>query len=121
MTTTLNTRRIDRARLAANMSHADLAFAVRHVTDGRLKPTEKSIRSWIKGKTAGGHTPREGAIAAIAAATGQSIEFFYEADSADDEEDARLLRDLALLPADLRQRLLERLERAGALAVTVAQ
>lgn len=107
----LNPKRIEKARLAANMSHADLAFAVRQATAGRLKPTEKSIRNWIKGKDAGGNNPREGVIAAIAAATGQSIEFFYEVD-ADDDEESRLLRDLQQLPADLRARVIERLDRA---------
>ena len=90
------------------MSHADLAFEIRRVSDGRLKPTEKSIRSWIKGE----HTPREGVVAAIAAATGQTIAFFYEPDSDDEEEESRLLRDLEQLPADLRARLIARLERA---------
>lgn len=111
--TFVNPRRIDRARLAANMSHADLAFAIRQQANGRIKPTEKSIRDWIKGRDAGGHTPRDGVVVAIAAVTGHPIEFFYELDPSDDEEDARLLRDLELLPADLRARVVERLQRAG--------
>lgn len=83
---TFNPRRIDRARLAANMSNADLAYAIRRVTDDRLKPSEQSIRRWTQGK----HAPREGVVAAIAAATGQEIAFFYQAD--DDEEDSRAMK-----------------------------
>lgn len=106
----LNPKRIDAARLAANMSNADLAFAVRHVSAGRLKPTEASVRRWIKGL----HVPREGVVAAIAAATGKEIGFFYESDGADEEEDADLLRELARLPADLRRRIERRLARSAA-------
>jgi len=92
------------------MSRADLAFAVRQVTNGRLKPTEQTIFRWSKGK----HLPREGAVAAIAAATGHDISFFFEQDDADDDEEADLLRDLAHLPADLRRRVERALHRARA-------
>lgn len=91
------------------MSRADLAYAVRRVTDGRLKPTEQAIGRWANGK----HTPREGLIAAIAAATGKEISFFYEPDG-DDDEEGDLLRDLEQLPADLRLRIERALRRARA-------
>lgn len=106
----LNPARIDKARLSANMSSADLAFAVRQVTGGRLKPTEQAIRRWAQGK----HTPREGVIAAIAVATDREIGFFYEADSADDDEDPHLMRDLQQLPEDLRLRIERALRRRTA-------
>lgn len=70
------------------MSHADLAFAVRRVSDGRLKPTEQSIRKWIRAK----HVPGADAIAAIASATGRELGFFFEPDSEDDEEIDRTVR-----------------------------
>lgn len=110
---TLNPSRIEKARLLANMSRADLAFAVRRVTAGRLKPAEQTIRKWSQGK----HLPREGAIAAIAVATGQEISFFYEEDTPeDDDEEAELLRDLEQLPGDLRLRVERALRRARATA-----
>jgi transcriptional regulator with XRE-family HTH domain len=106
-----NPARIDKARLAVNMSRADLAFAVRRVTNGRLKPTEGSISRWAKGT----HTPREGVIAAIAAATGQEISFFYAPDGdAEDDEEADLLRDVERLSADLRLRVERALQRRRA-------
>jgi len=109
----LNPARIENARLAANMSRADLAFAVRDVTNGRLKPTEQTIRRWSQGR----HIPREGAIAAIAVATGHEISFFYEQDAGgDDEEEAELLRDLQQLPGDLRLRVERALKRARSTA-----
>lgn len=104
-----NPKRIESARLRADMSHADLAYEVRRVTSGRLKPTEQSIRRWIGGR----HVPREGVIAAIAVATGQSIEFFYELNPDDDDEDEALLRDLQHLPEDLRLRIEQRLARVS--------
>lgn len=103
----LNPARIEKARLRANMSQTDLAFAIRRVTDGRLKPSDQTIRRWERGK----HLPREGAIVAIAAATETDVSYFYEADS-DDDEEAALLRDLSQLPADLRLRI-ERALRRG--------
>lgn len=104
-----NPARIEKARLAANMSNADLAFAVRQGTGGRLKPTEQGIRRWINGT----HTPREGVIAAIASATGQDIAFFYEPDPEDEDEDPHLLRDLQQLPLDLRRRIERALTRTA--------
>src|SRR3954468_7451094 len=94
----LNPARIEKARLASNMSRADLAFVVRRVTDGRLKPTEQTIKRWAQGK----HLPTAHAIAASATATGNDIDFFYEQDGDDEDEETELLRDLQQLPADLR-------------------
>jgi transcriptional regulator with XRE-family HTH domain len=108
----LNPGRIEKARLAANMSRNDLAFAVRRATGGRLKPTDQAIKRWANGT----HTPREGAIAAIAIATGKDISYFYEQDAGDDDEEADLLRDLEQLPADLRLRIVRALRRRSALA-----
>jgi transcriptional regulator with XRE-family HTH domain len=108
----LNPARIEKARHAADMSRADLAFAVRRVTNGRLKPTEQTIRRWAQGK----HLPREGAIAAIASATGHEISFFFEQDGDEDDEEAELLRDLQQLPADLLLRVERALRRARSTA-----
>lgn len=108
----LNPARIEKARLGANMSRADLAFAVRRVTSDRLKPTEQTIKRWAQGK----HQPGGDAVAAIATATGHEIAFFYEQDGDDDEEEAELLRDLEQLPADLRLRIERALRRARSLA-----
>lgn len=104
-----NPKRIKSARLAADMSRADLAFAVRRVSDGRIKATERGIRGWEKGE----YRPSDGVIPAVAEATGKSIDFFYAADPDDDEEDeTALLRDLEQLPLDLRRRFERRLRRA---------
>jgi len=109
----LNPARIEKARLSSNMSRADLAFAVRQVTDGRLKPTEQTIKRWAQGK----HLPNADAISAIATATGNDIDFFYEQDGDDaDEEEAELLRDLEQLPTDLRLRIERALRRARSVA-----
>jgi len=105
-----NPKQISRARLAANMSRADLAFAVRRVTDGQIKSTERGVRGWEKGE----YRPSDGVIPAVAAATGQSIEFFYELDADDDEGDPELLRDLGQLPVDLRRRVERAIRRARA-------
>lgn len=64
------------ARLAANMSRADLAFAIRQVSNGEIKGTEGGVGNWERGK----HRPSDGVIPAIAAATGKPIDFFYEQD-----------------------------------------
>jgi transcriptional regulator with XRE-family HTH domain len=109
----LNPARIEKARLASDMSRADLAFAVRRVTDGRLKPTEQTVRRWAQGK----HLPSADAVSAIATATGNDIDFFYEQDGDDaDEEESQLLRDLEQLPADLRLRVERALRRARSTA-----
>lgn len=44
-------------RLAANMSRADLAMAVRRLSQGTIKATERGIRGWEKGEyVPGGET-----------------------------------------------------------------
>lgn len=101
-----NRHRIKEARLAANMSRADLAFAIRQHTGGQIKATERGVAGWERGE----YSPSDGVVPAIAAATGQEIAFFYEQDG-DDEEEAELLRDLERLPADLRLRVVRALRR----------
>lgn len=108
----LNPARIEKARLGANMSRADLAFAVRRVTNGRLKPTEQAIKRWSQGR----HLPSADAISAIATATARDIDFFYEQDEGDDDEEAELLRDLQALPVDLRLRIERALRRGRSFA-----
>ena len=98
-----NPRRIESARLAANMSRADLAYAIRQSTGGQIKATERGVRGWEKGE----YKPSDGVIPAIAQATGKTVDYFYASD--EDEEDAALLRDLEQLPLDLRRRLEARL------------
>lgn len=58
------------------MSRADLAYAVRRVSDGQIKATERGIARWERGE----NRPSDGVIPAIAAATGQTLDFFYEQD-----------------------------------------
>lgn len=62
-----------KARLAANMSRADLAHAIRTVTENDLKASERGVRGWELDE----YAPSASAIAAIAKATNQEIEFFY--------------------------------------------
>lgn len=95
----VNRNRIKQARLAANMSRADLAFAIRRVSNGQIRATERGVAGWERGE----YRPRDGVMPAIAAVTGNEISYFYESD--DDQEDARLPRDLHKLPADLRLRV----------------
>ena len=66
--------RMKDARLEANMSRADLAAALRRVTSGRLKASERGIRGWEKGE----YTPSGDVIPAYAIATGKPLDFFYE-------------------------------------------
>jgi transcriptional regulator with XRE-family HTH domain len=65
--------RIYQARLAADMSRADLATAVRRVSD--VKATERSVARWEKEE--GGIQPSAIALASIADATGKPLDFFY--------------------------------------------
>lgn len=89
-----NPKRIELARLEANMSRADLAAALRRVTSGRLRASERGIRGWEKGE----YAPSDGVIPAYAIATGKPLDFFY-AEGADesDDESAPLSRERALL------------------------
>lgn len=93
--------RVTQARLAADMSRADLAFAVRALTGGDVKASERSVRGWEKGEYQASGT----AVAAIAKATGHDIEFFYESGGEDDEEEE------AALPANLIDALAQQLAR----------
>lgn len=105
--TFVNPARIRKARLAANMSRNDLAFAIRSHSGGNIKATERGVARWELGTA----RPRDGAVPAIAAATGHEIAFFYEQDEDPDDEEADLLRDLEQLPADLRLRIVRALRR----------
>lgn len=67
------------ARLAADMSRADLAAALRKATSGRLKASERGIRGWEKGE----YAPSADVIPAYAIATGKPLDFFYEGEQAD--------------------------------------
>jgi transcriptional regulator with XRE-family HTH domain len=96
-----NPARIKAARLAANMSRSDLAFAIRQHTGGAIKTTERGVAGWENKE----YAPSDGVIPAIAAVTGKEIGFFYEADSDDDGDEGRaLLRDLRDLPTARRCR-----------------
>jgi transcriptional regulator with XRE-family HTH domain len=77
----VNPERIKEARLRANMSRADLAYAIRDATGGRIKATERSVRRWERRE----HAPADGVVPAIAQATGEDISYFYGDD--DTEED----------------------------------
>jgi transcriptional regulator with XRE-family HTH domain len=68
------------ARFQADMSRADLAAALRNVTGGRVKASERGIRGWEKGE----YTPSANVIPAYALATDKPLDFFYAADPADD-------------------------------------
>lgn len=67
--------RIYQARLAADMSRADLAVAIRRLTSDRIKANERGVRRWEKEER--NIQPSAAAVAAIAAATGKSIAYFY--------------------------------------------
>lgn len=70
------------------MSRSDLAMAIRRVSRGGVKATERGIRGWEKGE----YTPRAEAMSAIAAALGCEIVDLYGGDAAsgldDDDEEA---------------------------------
>jgi transcriptional regulator with XRE-family HTH domain len=106
----VNPNRIRQARLAANMSRADLAFRIREVSGGKIRTAERSVAGWERGE----YKPSDGVIPAIAAATDHEISFFYEQDESDDDEEADLLRDLEQLPADLRLRIVRALRARSA-------
>lgn len=97
--------RITEARLAANMSRADLAFAIRRISKGSIKATERGLRGWEKGE----YRPSDGVVPTIAEATGKAIEFFYEAGGNDDDEEEAALPDAM---AALEQALMRVVRRA---------
>lgn len=101
-----NGKRFERAMQRKGLTAADLAYEIRRVSSQRLKTNERQIYKWIKGD----HQPSGEAIVAASRVLDVTVESLYEPD---EDEDARLLRDLEQLPADLRARLVKRLERAG--------
>ena len=72
----VNGVKIRDARLAADMSRADLANAIRS--------SERNIARWETGQ----NQPRVSSVALIAAATGHDLEFFLTSSNEDDEEEA---------------------------------
>jgi transcriptional regulator with XRE-family HTH domain len=92
----LNHRRIDKARLAAGLSYGDLAYEIRRISDGRFRTNESQVRKWIKGE----HRPSDGVVVVIAAATKQTVEYFYGHDEPDDDGEGRALR-LSRIRAEL--------------------
>jgi len=100
--------RLTQARLAADMSQTDLAVAVRKASP-RLKANPSDISRYESGKT----TPGANVLAAIAKATGQEIDFFYEQGGDDDlEEEAAQVTD-ALIDRIVEKRLQKRLRELG--------
>ena len=80
--------KIMEARLKADMSRADLAHAIRKATGNELKASERGVRGWERDE----YAPSAAAIAAIAKATGNEIEFFYA--NGDNQEAGRRGRSL---------------------------
>jgi transcriptional regulator with XRE-family HTH domain len=90
--------RLRQARLAANMSQADLSRAI-----GKA---EINVGRWERGE----HEPRGESVALIATATGKDIEFFYvESEEDDDEEEAAMRRAARDLLAPLNDAMVEAL------------
>jgi len=94
-TACINSQRIYDARLAKDMSQADVAYKLR---EHGHKATERSIRRWETGVNA----PHANVVPALAEALGITIETLYEQDGADDEEeeDETALRRLAHIAID---------------------
>jgi len=89
-----NPQRLTEARLSADMSRGDLAFAIRRISGGQLKATERGIRGWEKGENA----PRGETVNVIAEATDRESSFFYT-ESSDEDEEAALPEVAELLEA----------------------
>lgn len=89
-TACINPKRINQARLAADMSQADVAYRLRQ--HGH-KATERSIRRWETGQ----HAPHANIVPVLADALGVSIDELYESTGSDDEEEdeAAVLRRIA--------------------------
>ncbi len=94
-TACINSQRIYDARLAKDMSQADVAYKLR---ERGHKATERSIRRWETGVNA----PHANVVPALAEALGITIETLYEQNGADDdeEEDEAALRRLAHIAID---------------------
>lgn len=69
-------------RLRQNMSRADLAHAIRKVSNDQVKATERGVRGWEKNE----YVPNGGAVPAIAGALGCEIEDLYSYGDADQED-----------------------------------
>ncbi len=95
-TACINSQRIYDARLAKDMSQADVAYKLRQ--HGH-KATERSIRRWETGVNA----PHANVVPALAEALGISIEKLYEQSDDDDEEDEAVLLRLAHVALDTDQ------------------
>lgn len=79
---------IYKARLAAGLTQADVAYRIR----GRgHKATERSIRRW----ESGAHAPHANVVPALAEALGVSVEALYQGAEDGEEEDEAALRRLA--------------------------
>lgn len=98
---TVNGGKIKEARLAADMSQAQLARAI--------GSTEKNIQRWENDR----NQPRVSSVALIAKATGHEIDFFLIASSEaeDDEEAAGMTLD-AYLRSRVRQIIHEEFDRS---------
>jgi len=79
-TACINPKRINQARLAADMSQADVAYRLRQ--HGH-KATERSIRRWETGQ----HAPHANIVPVLADALGISIDELYESTGSDDDEE----------------------------------
>jgi len=65
------------------MSRGDLAFKMRELSDGEIKPTERSIRGWERNE----NEPLGTAAVVAARAVGVDVEFFYTSSGEDEETD----------------------------------
>jgi transcriptional regulator with XRE-family HTH domain len=83
-------RRVTEAREAAGLSKTDLAFRVRRLNH-ELRPDASAISKIERDL----HDPSANLVAAIAQATGQDIDFFYEAEGEDGEAEADMEAALA--------------------------
>lgn len=100
---TVNGGRIKEARLAVDMSQAQLAR--------EIHSTEKNIQRWENGQ----NQPRVSSVALIAEATGHEIDFFLTGSSeADDDEEAAAMTLDAYLRLRVRQILREELGKVTA-------
>lgn len=89
--TRFSPRRMKQARLAAGMTQSQLARAI--------SKSELNVGRWERGQ----HEPRGESVAAIAAATGKEIGFFYseEGSSDDDDEEADPVSELRRIAGEL--------------------